>query len=104
MTTHTVRPMSPMKREKPPPPPSPRKISGMNTHMVVAVEAMMGIATSLAPRSAAVCESAPSSCLCRKIDSMTTIELSSSIPTASISPIRLMTLMVMSVRPAWRAR
>ncbi len=35
---------------------------------------------------------------------MTTIELSSSIPIASINPIRLITFNVISVTPAWRPR
>ncbi len=106
MTTQTVVPMSPMKRPKlpGPPPPLPKKMSGTNTHIVVIVEQMIGIATSLAPPSAAVFASAPSSWRCRKIDSMTTIELSSSIPIASIKPIRLITFSVISVTPAWRPR
>ena len=95
-----------MKREKlpGPPPPLPKKMSGTNTHIVVIVEQMIGIATSLAPRRAASFALAPSSWRCRKIDSITTIELSSSIPIASISPIRLITFSVISVTPAWRPR
>ena len=106
MTTQTVVPMSPMKREKlpGPPPPLPKKMSGTNTHIVVIVEQMIGIATSLAPPRAAYLALAPRSWRCRKIDSMTTIELSSSIPMASISPIRLITFNVISVTPAWRPR
>ncbi len=60
MTTQIVVPMSVMKRAKPPPE-EPKKITGTNTHMVVRVEAKMGIATSLVPRSAAVRASSPSS-------------------------------------------
>ena len=71
---------------------------------MVAVEAMMGIATSLVPRSAAVRASSPSSWTWRKIDSMTTTELSTSMPRASIRPVRLTTLSVMVERPAWRMK
>ncbi len=42
-------------------PPVDRKINGMNTHIVVIVEAMIGSATSLVPRSAAVTDSSSSS-------------------------------------------
>ena len=56
--------MSPMKREKlpRPPPPLPKKMNGTNTHIVVIVEQMIGIATSLAPHRAASFALAPSSC------------------------------------------
>ena len=87
-----------MKRMKPPPVPA-RKIMGMKTHIVVAVEAMMGIATALVPRSAAVRASSRRSVKCRKIDSITTTELSTSMPTASMSPMRLMML-----RVVWTSR
>ena len=55
-----VVPTSVMNRMKPPPR-EPKKISGTKTQMVVKVDAMMGMATSLVPRNAAVRESSPSS-------------------------------------------
>ncbi len=103
ITTQTVTPRSVMNRMKPPPV-EEMKMSGTKTQIVVAVEAMMGIATSLVPRSAAVRASSPRSWTWRKIDSITTTELSTSMPRASMRPIRLMMLRVMVETPAWRIR
>ena len=60
MTTQTVTPRSVRKRMNPPPVRA-MKMRGTKTQMVVAVEAMMGIATSLVPRRAAVRASSPRS-------------------------------------------
>ena len=95
ITMQTVVPTSVRKRANRPPL-APMKINGMNTQIVVAVEAMMGMATALVPWSAAVFASSPRSWWCRKIDSMTTMELSTSMPNANIRPIKLMMLRVIS--------
>ena len=60
ITMQIVIPRSVMSRIRPPPE-EERKMSGTKTHIVVAVEAMIGIATSLVPRSAAVRASSPRS-------------------------------------------
>ena len=59
---------------------------GRNTQTVVSVEAMIAPPTCLAPSMAASLAEAPSSFLMRYIFSITTIELSTSIPTPSASP------------------
>jgi hypothetical protein len=58
---------------------------GTNTDTVVSVEAVMAAATSPVPRMVAVRKSSPF-VRRRAIDSRTTIELSSNIPTPSASP------------------
>ena len=102
ITTTTVRPMFSMKTAKRPP--EVMNTIGRKTHMVVTVEAKIGSTTSEAPRRVAVLPSSPSSLWWRKTDSMTTIELSTSMPTESIRPIRVMMLRVKSVQPACRDR
>ena len=81
---------------------SRRKIIGMNTHIVVKRrgddrhgDRARGAAA--APRYLA---SSPRSVKWREIDSMTTTELSTNIPTASIRPIRLITFSVVDTTPA----
>ena len=103
ITIQMVMPISSMKRMNPPPV-AARKIMGMNTHMVVSVDAMMGIATAVVPRRAAVRGSSSRSVKWREIDSMTTTELSTSIPTASMSPIKLTTLIVVVTKPSCRKK
>ena len=64
---------------------------GPKTEMVVSVEAVIAPWTSSAPRAAA--SSAPNPAWrCRKMFSSTMMELSTSIPTPSASPPRLMML------------
>ena len=59
---------------------------GRNTQTVVNVEAIIAPATCFAPSIAAVLESTPSSTRIRKIFSITTIELSTSIPIPNANP------------------
>ncbi len=67
---------------------------GPNTLMVVSVEAVMAPCTSSAPTAAESSEAAssPAACSsrCRKMFSSTTMLLSTSMPTPSASPPRLM--------------
>ena len=72
------------------------KIKLTNTTMVVAVEASTANPTSRLPEMAASRASRPFSCLWRKIFSSTTTLLSTSIPTATMSPIRETTFRLMS--------
>ena len=60
--------------------------------MVVSVDAVIADWTSSAPAVAACTAPSPSSDRCRKMFSSTTIELSTSMPTPSASPPRLMML------------
>ena len=60
----------------------------------------MGMATALVPLSAAVRASSPRSVKWREIESITTTELSTNMPTASIIPSRLMILIVVVTTPA----
>ena len=69
------------------------KTIGKNTHTVVRVEAMMAPATSPAPSTAASFALRPSF-LIRYIFSITTMELSTSIPIPKASPEREITLSV----------
>ena len=64
---------------------------GPKTEIVVRVEAVIAPWTSSAPRAAASRGLAPS-CRCLKMFSRTMIELSTSIPTPSARPPRLMML------------
>ena len=65
------------------------KSMGKKTPMVVKVDADMAIPTSSVPLAEAVSTSSPSSSTLRKIFSMTTTELSTSIPTPSPRPTRV---------------
>ena len=66
---------------------------GANTHTVVSVEDVIAAPTSLAPATAAFFGGTPARRR-RKIFSMTTIELSTSMPTATASPERDIMLIV----------
>ena len=66
---------------------------GAKTHTVVRVDEMMAGPTSLAPATAALLGSIPL-LLSLKMFSITTMELSTSIPTATASPEREIRLMV----------
>ena len=68
---------------------------GKNTVMVVSVAAMMALVTSFVPRTAASSLLTPMARR-RKIFSMTTTELSKSMPTAKAMPVRVRVLMLMS--------
>ena len=64
---------------------------GPKTEIVVSVAAVIAACTSSAPFAAASIIPIPA-CRCRKMFSSTMIELSTSIPTPSASPPRLMML------------
>ena len=69
------------------------KTMGRNTHTVVSVEAKIAPATCVAPRTAAWAARMPSARR-RKMFSMTTMLLSTSMPMPSASPASEITLMV----------
>ena len=69
------------------------RMSGMRTRKVHSVETSSGIATSLAPSMAACLGDAPSD-RCRCVFSRQMIALSIIGPIASVSPARVMTLIV----------
>ena len=73
------------------------KTMGTNTAIVVNVEAVIAMPTSLAPFFAAVIRSSPFSCMCRNMFSSTTMELSTTMPTASASPPSEIIFIVMPV-------
>ncbi|GAX60751.1 K+-transporting ATPase, A chain [Candidatus Scalindua japonica] len=64
-----------------------RNTSGIKTHMVVAVAAMIATPTSLLPKTAASLKLRHLSCLCLKMFSRTTTAGSTIIPIASINPV-----------------
>ena len=70
------------------------KTMGKNTAMVVNVEAVMAIPTSVAPAFAASSLSSPNSSKCRKVFSITTTALSTSIPIPRARPPSVIMLKV----------
>ncbi len=71
----------------------PTKTTGKKTASVVSVEALIAVATSDAPFTAASLGGVPP-WTCRTMFSRTTIELSTSIPIPSASPLRVIRLRV----------
>ena len=71
----------------------------MDKTIVVAVEAIIGIITSVAPFSDASILSCPNSVKCLKILSKTTIELSTNIPTPKDNPIKDIIFNVIPLAP-----